>query len=667
MATLEAITRRLFLFQLCLLLLGTAGIIFLASRAFQDDLEPEMLRKADTIAASLTGQFERALGYGVPLDRLSGVEELFQSVAGANKEITFIATLRPSGEVLFRSGRGVDGGLVPLRRALAAWDPSDRAAAGLEVQRSADSLVVARPVWLGADMQAVVAVGIDRAFTQERIQEIVYDLLVVLVVSLLLTFEVLVIITANVGEPLRVLRGVMEGLEKGRLGEVRLTAGSAETARILGGIGTILAWIRERSGDPGSAQPTAPGAAPTRASPVLIRAPLFVFFFAEELSRSFFPIFVRQLEAPSMGLSPALVLSLPMVLFMLIVAVSQPFGGGWADRLGPRRLMLIGALLGTTGLGLTATAGSLLPLLAYRALTALGYGLVFVAGQSYVVANTDASNRSWGMAMFVGAVLAASICGPAIGGILAERLGFRPTFACGAALALLSGLLAVRLLGAKAPSTTTARSLSWSDLGVVLRSPSFLGIVLLGAIPAKIVLTGFLYFLAPLYLEQLGTSHSAIGRIMMLYGVAMVLLTPLTAKLADRMGRPLPFVVLGGLLSGAGLLGLLWLDGSAVMIAAILILGIAQALSVTPQLVMVPNACREECRQIGQGSVLGFFRLFERLGSALGPALAASLMGSFGFSGACLAIGAMLIVASILLLLARTIALRSPAPALAAA
>ena len=48
--------------------------------------------------------------------------------------------------------------------------------------------------------------------------------------------------------------------------------------------------------------------------------------------------------------------------------------------------------------------------------------------------------------------------------------------------------------------------------------------------PAKIILTGFLYYLAPMYLAHLGNSQSATGRIMMLYGLMMVLMTPLAAR-----------------------------------------------------------------------------------------------------------------------------------------
>jgi predicted MFS family arabinose efflux permease len=677
--TLQRITRRLFIFQIFLLLTGAAGITWLASSTFESDLEPEMLRKGATVARSLTGQFDRALRYEVPLHRLTGVEELFASVAAGNPEITFIAALDPEGRVLFRSGEDLGQDLEELSRSLAGRDL--RRVAGeavLDDIRVADSLVIAKPILGETGVVATVAVGIDGLFVQDRVREILLDLLIVLIVSLLLTFEFLIIITSSVSEPMRLLRSLLGNLQEGRITEIAVPVRGGEMTPILRGLSELVGWVGTRceslrqrarierygeseterlmAGLPVGADPQATaksGAGRATSSPVLIRAPLFVFFFAEELSRSFFPIFARQFESPIPGLSPEVVISLPMVLFMLIVALSQPFGGVWADRFGPKRLLLLGAVIGAVGLAFTATAWCLSMLLLWRAVTALGYGLVFVAGQSYVVANTDSSNRSWGMAMFVGAVLAASICGPAIGGILAERIGFRATFAGGAGLAVLSGLLAAYLLQpGSATVNRAARSLRWSDLGVVLRSRRFLGLVFLGAVPAKIVLTGFLYFLAPLYLEQLGNSQSAIGRIMMLYGLAMVLLTPISASLCDRLGRPLPFVLFGGFFSGAGLIAATYYPGTHVMVIGILVLGIAQAASVAPQLALIPQACQAECQQIGQGSVMGFFRLFERLGSALGPAIAAVLLGQYGYAGAFLAIGLMLVGVSLLLMLA---------------
>ena len=527
---------------------------------------------------------------------------------------------------------------------------------------------------------AWLLVAVDSHYIQEKISEIFYDILVVLVVSLLLTFELLLLIMTTSSTPMLALQAVFAQVG---VKDVSDQASVQHWPRPVQQLALVMRSIIRRLEEkhlsltrPPTRRPPAPhpGTSSRAADTALdalrakdttmammagqdalvrVRLPLFVFFLAEELSRPFFPIFVRGLHLSFEGLSPEVIVSLPMMLFMLVVAFTQPLGGPWVERFGARRLMLAGAIVGALGLALTATAENLVALLAWRLLTAVGYGAVFVAGQGHVVAHTHAGNRAWGLAMFVGSVLAASICGPAIGGILADRIGYRWTFAVGSSMAVLAAFLAWRLLRTAPESPVPQRrALRFRDVGVVLRNPRFLALIGLGAMPAKIILTGFLYYLAPLYLAHLGNSQSATGRIMMLYGLMMVLLTPIAARTADRFGRPLLFVVGGGLLSGIGLLGVLWSANTEMVLVGIVILGLAQAMSITPQLSLVPVACPDECKAMGQVTVIGFFRLFERIGSALGPLFAAFLLRTFDYVSAIVAIGCGVGLACILLALA---------------
>ena len=49
---------------------------------------------------------------------------------------------------------------------------------------------------------------------------------------------------------------------------------------------------------------------------------------------------------------------------------------------------------------------------------ALGYAMVFVAAQGYVLDRTGHDNRAQGFALFIGAIMVATVCGPSIGGIV---------------------------------------------------------------------------------------------------------------------------------------------------------------------------------------------------------------------------------------------------------
>ena len=64
---------------------------------------------------------------------------------------------------------------------------------------------------------------------------------------------------------------------------------------------------------------------------------------AEELTRSYLPSYVNQLLVAVPGISPQVVIGLPIMLFMLIVALGQPYLGSWSERVGRRKAMLVGA------------------------------------------------------------------------------------------------------------------------------------------------------------------------------------------------------------------------------------------------------------------------------------------------------------------------------------
>jgi MFS family permease len=75
-------------------------------------------------------------------------------------------------------------------------------------------------------------------------------------------------------------------------------------------------------------------------------------------------------------------------------------------------------------------------------------------------------------------------------------------------------------------------------------------------------------------------------------------------------------------------------------------LGVGQALSITPQSALIADLARSLPARQGAG-VLGLFRLTERGGSALGPAVGAWLLPVLGFGPAVAAVGALVLGGSL--------------------
>jgi predicted MFS family arabinose efflux permease len=361
-----------------------------------------------------------------------------------------------------------------------------------------------------------------------------------------------------------------------------------------------------------------------------IRIALFLFMMAEELSRSFLPLYVRDLYTPVAGLSETLVMGLPIGLFMLLVALFTPFAGAWADRFGCRRTLLLGTLPAVAGFVGTAFAQTLVELLLWRGACALGYAVMFIAAQGFIARHTGRQDRARGMAQFVAAVIVAGLCGAPIGGMLADHFGYRATFLVSALLAMAAVAAVATLLPAERPEQAERRAVTLRDYALLLANPRFVALLAFSSIPTKLMLTGYLFYLVPVYLHGLGETPAAIGRVMMCYGLLIVLLGPWVSRAADRTGRHALFAGIGGLIGGTGTLLVLQQPGVAAVLAGVAALGVAHALNNATQLALVPELARAECARIGRTSVFAVYRLLERGGSVLGPLLAAALADRFG-------------------------------------
>lgn len=393
--------------------------------------------------------------------------------------------------------------------------------------------------------------------------------------------------------------------------------------------GILLLAARPHRGDAESASASAVGG---------MRAALFLFMLAEELSRSFLPLYTRELYTPVPDLSESLMMGLPIGLFMFLVAVFTPFAGAWADRFGSRRTLLLGTLPAVAGFAGTAMAGSMTELLLWRGACALGYAVMFIGAQGFVARHTPADRRARGMAQFVAAVIVAGLCGAPLGGILADQFGYRATFVVSALLAL-AAAAAVMLLPADRVERVRRRPFRMGDAAALLANPRFLALLLFSSVPTKLMLTGYLFYLVPVSLHAAGETPAGIGRLMMTYGLIIVLLGPWVSRAADRTGRHALFAGLGGLVGGAGTLAILHEQGVMGILIGIAALGVAHAFNNATQLALVPEVCRADCARMGEANVFAVYRLLERGGSVIGPLLAATLVDRFGIQAALVALG----------------------------
>jgi predicted MFS family arabinose efflux permease len=282
-----------------------------------------------------------------------------------------------------------------------------------------------------------------------------------------------------------------------------------------------------------------------------------------------------------------------------------------------------------------------------RAAAGVAWALAFMVVQGDILSRTASKLRLQTLGVFVTVIMISLVCAPQLGGMLADAYGEQAALALSALLCVLAFGLVWRsqVSGPSAAAPTAAAPSSAASSGRslpgdLLRNAGFLSLVVFSAMPAKLLLVGYCFYFAPMAAAAAGYSASMAGRLMMLYALLMIMCMPLVAGISERLRVRLhdssyhALVAVGMLLSGLAGLLLVQLGGVAGAGAAMALLGLAQALSTTPQATAIQLVAHREIATHGNNAVFAYYRLLERTGSALGPLAFGALIAALGAEAA---------------------------------
>jgi MFS family permease len=677
-----SLTKKILFIVLSFMVISQLAYLYIDVRSFEKNYVDIIRANLHTAGISVRDNLTGILEKGVPIDKLMGLEPLFNEILADAPSLSFLAVYDNSGNCLYYSDR---------KKFLYA---GDAAYAGTAVSRFNLSF----PLQKGdGGIEGKLVAGIDQKQISRQVRSIILDTGTIILISILATIDLLFFIVAYTIElPLKkaaadinlaknpertglsIRRTGIDFLDSGldrfdrrryhfrvewlRFNDLFLSFTRAlkynklQNPEIEGpvvGIKSIISRFTTDSKD----EPRADIAD----SPVLIRPALFLFVFAEALSISFLPLYAEEVYRPLWNLSKEVVIGFPISAFMLFTALSFPVGGALADTLGYRKAFSIGAAITSTGLVLTGTANDIVALIIYRSIAGTGFGIVFIAAQGYIISATSVSNRAEGMAIFLSAFYGGTLCGSAMGGMVAERLGFRILFYSGAAITIISVLFIYLFMTEKHGSgfntegkpekgrlfsLLTSLLPSPRDFIKLLSNRNFAALTLFQSIPNKICLIGFVYYLAPLFLKSLGSGQSDIGRYIMGYSLMMILFSQAVSKWSDRHFTAKPFVFWGGILSGLSLVPFFFFTNTWMVAAGIIMLGLSHTVSVSNQAKMASqmNAVKE----LGIGPGLGVYRQMERLGNVIAPVLLGLMSSIFGYSKTLAVTGIFTVLAGII-------------------
>lgn len=374
-----------------------------------------------------------------------------------------------------------------------------------------------------------------------------------------------------------------------------------------------------------------------------------------------------------------------VLLIYLLIGTGFMLTLGWAgDAFGRKRLYTFGLVIFSIGLGLCSLAKSLIQLVMFRLVQAVGAAMINAIGNAIITGSFPSEERGRALGITEAVVGVGLLSGPALGGILLDRLGWRSIFylrlpigIIGAAMAraLLKNQFSPKqgqkfdLLGATTLFLTLTclllavnqgQSSGWASpwvVGLGLTSVLLLSLFLFvergvaqpvldlrlfrrrlfsaasGSHVFLYMATTAVSFLMPFHLIQgLGLSASKTGLLLATIPAIRLVVSPLSGRLSDRLGTF--FLCASGLtLVSTGLFLLSGLGANASIgnvVLCLLVLGVGMALFVPPNTSAIMGSVPSE--KLGTASAM--VSTLRQMGMSVGLAIAGSVFAASQFSHA---------------------------------
>lgn len=303
-------------------------------------------------------------------------------------------------------------------------------------------------------------------------------------------------------------------------------------------------------------------------------------------------------------------------------------GGILALRRGTRPALLVGLALLVAGSVAFGLADDFVALGISRLVQGVGSTFAWIGALTWLVTVAPRPRRGELIGVALGAAVAGSLIGPAVGAI-AERLGTEITFASAGCLGVAVACLSLSvspppLLGERLSSMKRVRHSRSALAGV--------GLLLLNAL-----LFGALTVLAPLRLDDFGWSAGEIAAVFVISSVVTMFVTPRIGSWSDAHGR-VPPVVAGLVVSALVSIALAAANWPLVFALLAVVAGVAYSSAWVPGTALLSDGIE----RLGVGLAVGFvlFNLAWTPGFLIGAAAGGWLGDATGDASAFIALAA---------------------------
>ena len=320
-----------------------------------------------------------------------------------------------------------------------------------------------------------------------------------------------------------------------------------------------------------------------------------------------------------------------LTLISLVSVIAAPFVGFWVDRLGSRKIAIIGCMVFCSGISLLSSAGSHWSWLLIWAIVAVGSVLMKPTVWMSAVAHRFHRRRGLAMGVALTGTGISSALSPVIAGALISSSGWRTAFlvlGTGSALLLLPLLLFFFRDRPARSRTSDERNDGKGLVGLTisegLRSAVFVRLALAGFL-INFSAMGLVVHFVPLLAGERFKMGEATA-LASLIGVSTIVARLVTGNLMDRFHAPTVAAIAFSLPIYACLM-LLFFDGSVIMAATIAILIGA---AVGAEVDALAYLSSRYFGMLSFGTLFGSITGAISLGIGLGPTTAGAIHDAFG-------------------------------------
>lgn len=333
--------------------------------------------------------------------------------------------------------------------------------------------------------------------------------------------------------------------------------------------------------------------------------------------------------ADEFGLSTVQTGAILAATSIVSVLVAIP-AGVLTDRLGPRPITIVAAVLATTGTAGQAVAVDFWSLFGARAVFGAGFAIIWTAGLVWLGAVVSGPVRARALGSTITTAGVGGLVGPALTGLLAEHVGLPVPFVlAAAALAVATAVLVLPAPRLVTPPSERAPLRLRATIGRARRDR----VVLAGFAATALggLTAGVVSLLVPLQLDTNGLSEGSIGIVFSAGAGIFVVASALIARHGDRTARIRTVGLAAGALA-AVLVLLLVSEATAVVVAFVLLRTPVMATLFTVSFPLAAMGARRA--GVGEGAVLGLLNMSWGVSTMVGPLVGGAVADALGYAAA---------------------------------